>query len=46
VIHSFVDDVRGWSARRSKRAPLDRGETEIDALLGGTPEAAPSVMAE
>jgi len=46
VIHSFVDDARGWLARRSKRAPVDRGEAEIEAMLDGAVEAAPSVMAE
>jgi HAE1 family hydrophobic/amphiphilic exporter-1 len=46
VIHSFVDDARAWLARRSKRAPVDRGEAELGMLLGESVEPAPSVMAE
>ncbi|MFT3927060.1 MAG: efflux RND transporter permease subunit [Myxococcales bacterium] len=46
VIHSFVDDVRSWLARRSKRIPVDRGEDEMEALLSGGSETAPSVLAE
>jgi len=34
VIHSFVDDVLDWFARRKKKAQVDRGETELDQLLG------------
>ncbi|HYP99613.1 MAG TPA: efflux RND transporter permease subunit [Polyangiaceae bacterium] len=33
VIHSFVDDVLDWFARR-KKAKADRGEAELDELLG------------
>jgi multidrug efflux pump subunit AcrB len=35
VIHSLVDDVRDWFSRRGKKTPVDRGESELDALLGG-----------
>jgi len=34
VIHSFVDDVLDWFARRKKAAKIDRGESELDELLG------------
>jgi hypothetical protein len=33
VIHSLVDDVLDWFARR-KKAKIDRGETELKELLG------------
>jgi hydrophobe/amphiphile efflux-1 (HAE1) family protein len=33
VIHSLVDDVLDFFARR-KKAPPDRGEAELDALMG------------
>jgi multidrug efflux pump subunit AcrB len=35
VIHSLVDDVRDWLDRRGKKTPVDRGESELEALLGG-----------
>jgi HAE1 family hydrophobic/amphiphilic exporter-1 len=38
VIHSLVDDVLDWVARR-KKAKLDRGEDELKALLGTGDEA-------
>jgi hydrophobic/amphiphilic exporter-1 (mainly G- bacteria), HAE1 family len=34
VIHSFVDDVLDWFARRKKKEKADRGEAELDELLG------------
>ena len=34
VIHSFVDDVLDWFGRRKHQAKVDRGEAELDALLG------------
>jgi HAE1 family hydrophobic/amphiphilic exporter-1 len=34
VIHSLVDDVLDWFARRKKQAKIDRGEEELDQLLG------------
>jgi hydrophobe/amphiphile efflux-1 (HAE1) family protein len=34
VIHSLVDDVLDFFARRKKKGELDRGEAELDALLG------------
>ncbi|HEX2674944.1 MAG TPA: efflux RND transporter permease subunit, partial [Polyangiaceae bacterium] len=34
VIHSFVDDVLDWFARRKKAGKVDRGEAELDELLG------------
>ncbi len=35
VIYSFVDDLRDWVARRSRRKASDRGESELEQLLGG-----------
>jgi hypothetical protein len=34
VIHSLVDDVIDWRARRKKTGKRDRGEAELQALLG------------
>jgi multidrug efflux pump subunit AcrB len=34
VFHSVVDDVLDWRARRKQKGKLDRGEAELDALLG------------
>jgi multidrug efflux pump subunit AcrB len=34
VIHSLVDDMLDFFARRKKRGALDRGQAELDALLG------------
>jgi len=34
VIHSFVDDVIDWRARRKKQTKRDRGEEELNKLLG------------
>ena len=34
VIHSLVDDVLDFFARRKKRGAIDRGQTELDELLG------------
>lgn len=33
VLHSFVDDVRGFLAKRGKKASLDRGEGELAEVL-------------
>lgn len=33
VIHSFMDDVRDFFAKRFKRNVVDRGENEIDAVI-------------
>ena len=34
VFHSVVDDVIDWRARRKQKGKTDRGEAELDALLG------------
>ena len=34
VFHSVVDDVIDWRARRKHKSKTDRGEAELDALLG------------
>ena len=43
VLHSWVDDVRDWRARRVKaRRTIDLGESEVDAAIAGTyPEHVP-----
>jgi hydrophobic/amphiphilic exporter-1 (mainly G- bacteria), HAE1 family len=38
VIHSFVDDVLDWRARRKQKGKVDRGQAELDALLGSGDE--------
>ncbi len=35
VIHSLVDDVRDWVAKRGKQEQIDRGEAELEALIQG-----------
>jgi len=35
VIHSLVDDMGDWFARRSKKKVVDRGEAELTAMLAG-----------
>ncbi|MBX3229511.1 MAG: efflux RND transporter permease subunit [Labilithrix sp.] len=36
VLHSYVDSVRDWLARRSAgRTKIDRGEDEVDAAIAG-----------
>ncbi len=35
VIHSLVDDVRDWVARRGKKKEIDRGQGELETLLDG-----------
>jgi len=35
VIHSFVDDVIDWIAKRRHTAKADRGEAELETLLAG-----------
>ena len=44
VIYSLVDDVRDWLTRRGKRESLDRGEQELEALLGGGEHALDKAM--
>jgi multidrug efflux pump subunit AcrB len=34
VAYSLFDDVRGWIARRKQRRAIDRGEAELERLLG------------
>jgi hydrophobic/amphiphilic exporter-1 (mainly G- bacteria), HAE1 family len=34
VFYALFDDVVQWRRRRKKGAPIDRGERELDALLG------------
>ena len=43
VFYALFDDVIEWRKRRKKTAAVDRGEKELDALLGGE---APPVTAE
>src|SRR5690606_15959204 len=45
VIYSLVDDVRDWLTRRSRREDIDRGEQELQALLGGGEHALDKAMA-
>ncbi|HEY6723019.1 MAG TPA: efflux RND transporter permease subunit [Polyangiaceae bacterium] len=45
VIYSMVDDVRDWLTRRGKRGSLDRGEQELEALLGRGEHALDKAMA-
>ena len=34
VVYSLFDDVIEWRKRRKNRGPVDRGERELDELLG------------
>ncbi|MBS2017693.1 MAG: efflux RND transporter permease subunit [Deltaproteobacteria bacterium] len=34
VIYTLVDDARQWISRRTRGAPIDRGEAELASLLG------------
>jgi hydrophobic/amphiphilic exporter-1 (mainly G- bacteria), HAE1 family len=34
VLHSLVDDMLDFFARLKKKGPIDRGQAELDALLG------------
>jgi hydrophobe/amphiphile efflux-1 (HAE1) family protein len=34
VVYSLFDDILEWRKRRKKGAPIDRGERELDQLLG------------
>ena len=43
VFYALFDDVIEWRKRRKKTVAVDRGEKELDALLGGE---APPVTAE
>ncbi len=43
VAYSLFDDVIEWRKRRKNRGgPVDRGEAELDALLGDAPRPAPA----
>jgi hydrophobic/amphiphilic exporter-1 (mainly G- bacteria), HAE1 family len=44
VVYSLFDDVIEWRKRRKNRVAVDRGERELDQLLGDPPPA--SVPAE
>jgi HAE1 family hydrophobic/amphiphilic exporter-1 len=44
VFYALFDDVVQWRRRRRKTAPIDRGERELDALLGT--EAPPATAEE
>jgi hypothetical protein len=46
VLHSAVDDVRGWLARRGAKKVVDRGEGELQAILGGGDTEPQGVAAE
>ena len=35
VIYSWVDDLREWRAKRASKRHVDRGESELDAILAG-----------
>jgi hydrophobic/amphiphilic exporter-1 (mainly G- bacteria), HAE1 family len=37
VVYSLFDDVIEWRKRRKNRGPVDRGERELDQLLGDPP---------
>jgi len=45
VIYSLVDDVRDWLTRKSSSANIDRGEQELQTLLGGGEHALDKAMA-
>jgi len=45
VIHSLVDDVIDWIAKRRKKELLDRGEAELDTLLAGGERALDKALA-
>jgi hydrophobic/amphiphilic exporter-1 (mainly G- bacteria), HAE1 family len=44
VFYALFDDVIEWRKRRKKAGPIDRGEKELDTLLGDA--SAPPVTAE
>jgi hydrophobe/amphiphile efflux-1 (HAE1) family protein len=46
VLHSAVDDVRDWLARRGTKKAVDRGEAELLAILGESEGAPQGVAAE
>ncbi len=46
VIHSLVDDVRDFSFRRQRKAPVDRGEQELSELLASGDAAVERAMHE
>jgi HAE1 family hydrophobic/amphiphilic exporter-1 len=39
VVYSLFDDVVEWRKRRKNRDHIDRGERELEQLLGGAPPA-------
>ncbi len=40
VAYSLADDARQWLSRRRKSSPIDRGESELAAVLGEAPPPA------
>ncbi|WP_437796517.1 efflux RND transporter permease subunit [Sorangium sp. So ce693] len=42
VAYSLFDDAAEWLRRRRRRAAEDKGEAELDALLGGPEASAPA----
>ncbi|WP_437546976.1 efflux RND transporter permease subunit [Sorangium sp. So ce367] len=42
VAYSLFDDAAEWIRRRRRRAAEDKGEAELDALLGGPEASAPA----
>jgi hydrophobic/amphiphilic exporter-1 (mainly G- bacteria), HAE1 family len=43
VVYSLFDDVREWLGRRRRAKAQDRGEQELERLLGHVPEPLPNV---
>jgi hydrophobic/amphiphilic exporter-1 (mainly G- bacteria), HAE1 family len=46
VVYSLFDDLREWVGRRGRRRTEDRGERELEELLGDLPADAVPKMAE
>jgi hypothetical protein len=47
VVYSYFDDAIGFARRIfNRKEPVDRGEAELDALLGGPPSQAAPVAEE
>jgi hypothetical protein len=43
VVYSLFDDVREWLRRRKQSKAEDRGEQELERILGHAPEPLPNV---
>jgi HAE1 family hydrophobic/amphiphilic exporter-1 len=46
VIHSLVDDVIDWIAKRRRKVERDRGEAELETLLAGGERALDRALEE